>query len=187
MLQRLLAIVRKELIGMLRVRRARMSLIIPPVIQLLIFAQAATMEVKNIELAIEIVAAFEPAIGIAAAAAPKGSGAMSASAAALTNRIAAQMDFIHGGESGIRTHGTRLTYTRFPSVRLKPLGHLSHFRLSTFAFDNGGEGGIRTPDTREGITVFETAAFNHSATSPFDRAGAACGRNPGAFPVRALP
>src|ERR1700722_19398329 len=29
-----------------------------------------------------------------------------------------------GGESGIRTHGT-LRYTRFPSVRLKPLGHLS--------------------------------------------------------------
>jgi drug efflux transport system permease protein len=52
MLQRLLAIIRKELIGMLRDRRARMSLIIPPVIQLLIFAQAATMEVKNIELAI---------------------------------------------------------------------------------------------------------------------------------------
>jgi ABC-2 type transport system permease protein len=52
MLQRLLAIVRKELISMLRDRRARMSLIIPPVIQLLIFAQAATMEVKNIELAI---------------------------------------------------------------------------------------------------------------------------------------
>ena len=52
MLQRLLAIIRKELIGMLRDRRARMSLILPPVIQLLIFAQAATMEVKNIELAI---------------------------------------------------------------------------------------------------------------------------------------
>ncbi len=32
---------------------------------------------------------------------------------------------IAGGESGIRTHGTLLTYTRFPSVRLKPLGHLS--------------------------------------------------------------
>lgn len=31
----------------------------------------------------------------------------------------------NGGESGIRTHGTLLTYTRFPSVRLKPLGHLS--------------------------------------------------------------
>jgi ABC-2 type transport system permease protein len=52
MLQRLLAIVRKELIGMLRDKRARMSLIIPPIIQLLIFAQAATMEVKNIELAV---------------------------------------------------------------------------------------------------------------------------------------
>jgi hypothetical protein len=31
---------------------------------------------------------------------------------------------VYGGESGIRTHGT-LRYTRFPSVRLKPLGHLS--------------------------------------------------------------
>ena len=29
-----------------------------------------------------------------------------------------------GGESGIRTHG-RLPHTRFPSVRLRPLGHLS--------------------------------------------------------------
>ncbi len=31
------------------------------------------------------------------------------------------------GEGGIRTHGTLLTYTRFPSVRLKPLGHLSRY------------------------------------------------------------
>ena len=30
----------------------------------------------------------------------------------------------------------------------------------------GGEGGIRTHGTREGSTVFETAAFDHSATSP---------------------
>ena len=34
-----------------------------------------------------------------------------------------------GGESGIRTHG-RLPYTRFPSVRLRPLGHLSRNRSS---------------------------------------------------------
>jgi hypothetical protein len=34
-----------------------------------------------------------------------------------------------GGESGIRTHGTVLPYTRFPSVRLKPLGHLSGMPL----------------------------------------------------------
>jgi hypothetical protein len=32
---------------------------------------------------------------------------------------------VDGGESGIRTHGTGLPYTRFPSVLLKPLGHLS--------------------------------------------------------------
>ena len=35
----------------------------------------------------------------------------------------------YGGESGIRTHGTVLPYTRFPSVRLKPLGHLSGAHL----------------------------------------------------------
>src|SRR5215471_20409812 len=31
----------------------------------------------------------------------------------------------------------------------------------------GGEGGIRTHGTREGSTVFETARFNHSRTSPY--------------------
>ena len=31
-----------------------------------------------------------------------------------------------GGEGGIRTHGT-VRYTRFPSVRLRPLGHLSKY------------------------------------------------------------
>ena len=33
--------------------------------------------------------------------------------------------FIIGGEGGIRTLGTLLTYTHFPGVLLKPLGHLS--------------------------------------------------------------
>jgi hypothetical protein len=32
--------------------------------------------------------------------------------------------------------------------------------------DSGGEGGIRTHGTRKGSTVFETARFNHSRTSP---------------------
>ena len=32
---------------------------------------------------------------------------------------------------------------------------------------DGGEGGIRTPGGVASTTVFETAAFNHSATSPF--------------------
>jgi hypothetical protein len=31
---------------------------------------------------------------------------------------------------------------------------------------SGGEGEIRTPGTRKGSTVFETAAIDHSATSP---------------------
>ena len=52
MLQRLIAIIRKELITMLRDPRARASLIVPPIIQLFIFSSAATMEVKNIALAI---------------------------------------------------------------------------------------------------------------------------------------
>ncbi len=52
MLQRLIAIIRKELISMLRDPRARMSLIVPPLVQLFIFSAAATMEVKNIDLAV---------------------------------------------------------------------------------------------------------------------------------------
>ncbi|MBV8145212.1 MAG: ABC transporter permease [Gammaproteobacteria bacterium] len=52
MLQRLLAIIRKELITMLRDPRARFTLIVPPMMQLFIFSFAATMEVKNIDLAI---------------------------------------------------------------------------------------------------------------------------------------
>ena len=32
---------------------------------------------------------------------------------------------VFGGERGIRTLDTLLTYTHFPGVRLKPLGHLS--------------------------------------------------------------
>jgi ABC-2 type transport system permease protein len=51
-LQRLLAIIRKELITMLRDPRARYSLILPPLIQLFIFSSAATMEVKNIHLGV---------------------------------------------------------------------------------------------------------------------------------------
>ena len=35
---------------------------------------------------------------------------------------------IQCGEKGIRTPGTLLEYTRFPSVPLKPLEHLSFFR-----------------------------------------------------------
>ena len=83
----------------------------------------------------------------------------------------------NGGERGIRTPDRGLAYTRFPSVRLKPLGHLSA-RVSQIVFApglrlvsgeekaSGGREGIRTPDTVSGIPVFKTGAINHSATLP---------------------
>ncbi len=76
------------------------------------------------------------------------------------------------------------TYTRFPGVRLQPLGHLSNCksqlqnhrqktkppsRCVTAARKNG-QGEIRTLDTLAGMPVFETGAFNRSATCP-DRGG----------------
>src|SRR6266446_22360 len=73
------------------------------------------------------------------------------------------------GRGGIRTHGTLLTYTHFPGVRLKPLGHPSrhHFLARAIETTVNGQGEIRTLDTGfTGMPVFETGAFNHSATCP---------------------
>jgi hypothetical protein len=75
----------------------------------------------------------------------------------------------HDGRGGIRTHGTLLTYTHFPGVRLKPLGHPSRHRYLALAIEGlrSGQGEIRTLDTGfTGMPVFETGAFNHSATCP---------------------
>ena len=52
-----------------------------------------------------------------------------------TNELRGLATF-YGGETGIRTLDT-LRYTRFPSVRLQPLGHLSallNFRKSNTVF-----------------------------------------------------
>ncbi|MDR3641981.1 MAG: ABC transporter permease [Humidesulfovibrio sp.] len=49
---RVKALVIKELLAVLRDKKSRMVLIMPPLMQLTIFAFAATMEVKNIELAV---------------------------------------------------------------------------------------------------------------------------------------
>ncbi len=43
----------------------------------------------------------------------------------LTNKNRHVGGFWFGGEGGIRTLGTLLTYTHFPGVLLQPLGHLS--------------------------------------------------------------
>ena len=59
-------------------------------------------------------------------------------------------------------------YNHLAGDRLKPLGHFS-IKIN-FSLDkkNGGEGGIRTHGTRKSSTVFKTASFNHSDTSPND-------------------
>jgi len=49
---RVKALVIKELLAVLRDRKSRTVLILPPLLQLTIFAFAATMEVKNIELGV---------------------------------------------------------------------------------------------------------------------------------------
>lgn len=55
---------------------------------------------------------------------------------------------IDGGQSGIRTHG-RLPYTRFPSVLLKPLRHLSIVEILRAAEMLGSEAFARkTSSTR---------------------------------------
>ncbi len=48
---RIKALVMKELLAMLRDKKARLTLIIPPVLQLILFANAATLEVRNISVA----------------------------------------------------------------------------------------------------------------------------------------
>ena len=44
-------------------------------------------------------------------------------------------------------------------------------RVRESTTETGGEGGIRTHGPRKGSTVFETARFNHSRTSPRGRKG----------------
>lgn len=51
-MHRLLALIRKEFLALLRDRRGRMALIAPPLMQLLVFAFAATLEVRNNSLTV---------------------------------------------------------------------------------------------------------------------------------------
>jgi ABC-2 type transport system permease protein len=49
---RILALIWKELLAVLRDRRSRISILLPPLIQLFIFAYAATLDVKNVPIGI---------------------------------------------------------------------------------------------------------------------------------------
>lgn len=52
MLYRILTLVRKELLAVLRDPKSRISIIVPPLMQMLIFAFAATLDVKNVPIGI---------------------------------------------------------------------------------------------------------------------------------------
>ena len=52
MLKRLLALIRKEFLSIWKDPKSRMIIVAPPLMQLLIFAHAATMEVRNIDMAV---------------------------------------------------------------------------------------------------------------------------------------
>ena len=49
---RLLAIIIKELWAVLRDPRGRIILVVPPILQLVLFSAAATLEVKNVTIGI---------------------------------------------------------------------------------------------------------------------------------------
>lgn len=52
MIKRITALIWKELLAVLRDRRSRIAIFLPPLIQLLIFAYAATLDVKNVPIGI---------------------------------------------------------------------------------------------------------------------------------------
>src|SRR5438477_183919 len=51
-MRQLFALIRKELLAVLLDPKSRISIILPPIVQLLIFASAATLDVKNVSLGI---------------------------------------------------------------------------------------------------------------------------------------
>ena len=93
-------------------------------------------------------------------------------------------------EGGFAAPRLRATLTGFAASKLARFARKCPLDISALAGSNprmdhvtkkppllgaeqtyGGGGGIRTPVTLAGQTVFETAAFNHSATPP-DKRGA---------------
>src|ERR1043165_2513240 len=86
-----------------------------------------------------------------------------------------------GGEGGIRTHGTVSRTQHFQCCQFShsctsPIQEAggrkqgdvtASWLLPPASLSSGGEGGIRTHGTLAGTTVFETARFSHSRTSPY--------------------
>ena len=54
-----------------------------------------------------------------------------------TSVVRSHFSILDGGEGGIRTLDRLLTYTHFPGVLLKPLGHLSQDAYGPLVVDRG--------------------------------------------------
>ena len=52
MINRILALIWKELLAVLRDKKSRISILVPPIVQLFVFAYAATLDVKNVPIGI---------------------------------------------------------------------------------------------------------------------------------------
>ena len=52
MFYRLKALILKELLAILRDKRSRLLLVVPPLMQMIVFSFAATLEVKNVSIGI---------------------------------------------------------------------------------------------------------------------------------------
>lgn len=52
MLKRIVSLIAKELIGLWRDKKSRMAILVPPVIQLILFTFAATLDVKNVSIGV---------------------------------------------------------------------------------------------------------------------------------------
>ena len=51
-MKRILPLIKKELLTVLRDRKVRLSILLPPIIQLFIFAFGATLDVKNVPIGV---------------------------------------------------------------------------------------------------------------------------------------
>ena len=83
--------------------------------------------------------------------------------------------FDANGWSEIRTHGTLLTYTRFPGVRLKPLGHPSSPAKSipppSHALPTGerATAGVHDGARLTSALLYHSACMPHAAPAAADR------------------
>ena len=70
------------------------------------------------------------------------------------------LTWMDGGERGIRTPG-KFPYTRFPSVHLKPLGHLSPFPACSSKWRREGDSNPRYANTHSRFRIYRLQPLGH--------------------------